>query len=77
VVPVTAVAVAALLVSAVGAASVALVGRYLHRRMMDARPRRLYYVREANVTVDPADLLDQGEPAVPPPSPAREMERVS
>jgi hypothetical protein len=75
--PATAVSVAALLVSAVGVASVAMVGRYLHRRMMDARPRRLYYVREANVAVAPEDMLDDGEPAVPPPARISEMERVS
>jgi polyisoprenyl-phosphate glycosyltransferase len=77
VVPAAAVSVAALLVSAAGVASVAIVGRYLHRRLMDARPRRLYYVREANVVVAPEDLLDHGEPAAPPPArEARDLERV-
>lgn len=62
-----AIAVTGLLVSAVTVASVAMVGRYLHRRMLDARPRRIYYVREANVPIPPEDLLDHGEPAVAPP----------
>ncbi|WP_018684941.1 glycosyltransferase family 2 protein [Actinokineospora enzanensis] len=59
--------VAALLVGALGMGSVALVGRYLHRRMLDVRPCRAYYIRESNIAVLPEDLLDQGEPAVPPP----------
>ncbi|PWW51948.1 glycosyltransferase [Actinokineospora spheciospongiae] len=56
------------LVTALGLASTALVGRYLHRRMLDARPRRHYYVREATVDIDPADMVDGGATPVPPPT---------
>ncbi|GGS46282.1 glycosyltransferase family 2 protein [Actinokineospora fastidiosa] len=63
----TALLVASLLVSAATAAGVAVVGRYLYRRMMDVRPRRIYYVREANFPVSDEDRLDRGAPAPPPP----------
>ncbi|WP_035303366.1 glycosyltransferase family 2 protein [Actinokineospora inagensis] len=57
-----------LFVSALGVASTALVGRYLHRRMLDARTRRIYYVREANFPVADEDMLDGGTASVPPPA---------
>ncbi|GLZ38878.1 glycosyltransferase family 2 protein [Actinokineospora sp. NBRC 105648] len=63
----TALLVATLLAAAVGLASTALVGRYLHRRMLDVRPRRAYYIREANIVVTDEDRLDGGAAAVPPP----------
>ncbi len=69
--------VATLLVSATTLAATALVGRYLHRRMLDVRPRRLYYVREANVTVAVEDLLDRGEPTAPPPVRRQNLEVAS
>jgi polyisoprenyl-phosphate glycosyltransferase len=62
-----AVAGAGLLASGTSAAAVAVVGRYLHRRMLDVPPRRSYYVREANIPVAPEDLIDHGEPVVAPP----------
>ena len=77
VVPATAVSVAGLLVSAVSAASVAMVGRYLHRRMLDVRPRRIYYIRDANIPVSPEETIDGGESAPAPPSLARDLEAVS
>jgi glycosyltransferase involved in cell wall biosynthesis len=67
VVPPRMVAGAGLLASGATAAAVAVVGRYLHRRMLDVRPRRIYYVREANIPVLPEDLIDGGEPVVAPP----------
>jgi polyisoprenyl-phosphate glycosyltransferase len=66
-VPPVAVSVAGLLVSAVTVAAVAMVGRYLHRRMLDARPRRPYYVRQANLPIPPDEMIDGGEPVVAPP----------
>jgi biotin carboxylase len=60
--------VGALLVSAGTLATVAVVGRYLHRLMLDQRPTRPYYVREANVAVRPEDRFDGGEDPVPPPA---------
>ncbi|MGW5052734.1 glycosyltransferase family 2 protein [Actinokineospora sp. NPDC004072] len=68
----TALLATALLVSATTAVCVAVVGRYLHRRMMDVRPRRIYYVREANIPVSDDDLLDRGVQAPPPPRRAAE-----
>jgi glycosyltransferase involved in cell wall biosynthesis len=53
-----AVSIAALLMAATTLATVALVGRYLHRLMMDQRPSRPYYIREANLPVRQEDLLD-------------------
>ncbi|MFC7617132.1 glycosyltransferase family 2 protein [Actinokineospora soli] len=64
----TALLVAGLLVSATAAVGTAVVGRYLYRRMVDVRPRRIYYVREANIPVSDDDLLDRGVPAPPPPA---------
>jgi hypothetical protein len=72
--PMSAVAVAGLLVSAISVSAIAMVGRYLHRRMLDARPRRLFYVREANIPISPDDLLDRGEPAVAPPRHSADLE---
>ena len=66
----TALLVTSLLVSAATAVGVGIVGRYLHRRLADVRPRRIYYVREANIPVSDDDLLDRGVPAPPPPRPA-------
>jgi polyisoprenyl-phosphate glycosyltransferase len=70
-------AAGALLVSAVSLASIGVMARYLHRRMLDARPRRLYYVREANIPIVPEDLLDGGEPVVAPPRRTTHLEVVS
>jgi glycosyltransferase involved in cell wall biosynthesis len=63
----TALAVAGLLVSSVSVAAVAIVGRYLHRRLLDVRPRRAYYIRESNVPVSTEDTIDGGAPAPAPP----------
>lgn len=63
-----AVAVAALLLVAVTLVAVAVVGRYLHRLLLDSRPAGKYYIREANLPVRPADTLDGGEPRLPPPT---------
>jgi glycosyltransferase involved in cell wall biosynthesis len=73
----TALAVAGLLVSAVSVSAVAMVGRYLHRRMLDARPRRLYYVREANVAVSPDETIDGGGRTPERPALSPDMEVVS
>jgi glycosyltransferase involved in cell wall biosynthesis len=56
---------------AVGAATLvaaALVGRYLHRLLLDQRHPRQYYVQEANVPLRPEDTLDGGEPVAPLPA---------
>jgi hypothetical protein len=63
-----AVSVATLLVAALTLGAVGLVGRYLHGRLLDARPVRPYYIREANLPVRPQDTLDGGVPRVPPPA---------
>lgn len=62
------VAAVALLVAAATGASVAIVGRYLHGRLLDTSAMPLYFVREANVQLRPADTLDAGTPAVSPPT---------
>jgi hypothetical protein len=62
-----AVSVATLVLAAATLAAVGLVGRYLHRRLLDTRPTRPYYIREANLPVHPEDTFDGGEPRVPPP----------
>jgi polyisoprenyl-phosphate glycosyltransferase len=48
-------------------ASIALVGRYLHRLLRDVQRPRQYYIKEANVKVCPDDTLDGGMACVPPP----------
>ncbi|MGX7826267.1 glycosyltransferase family 2 protein [Actinokineospora sp. 24-640] len=73
----TALLVTALLVSATTMLGVAVVGRYLHRRMADARPRRIYYVREANIPLPDDELLDRGMPAPPPPRRQAEARAVT
>ncbi|GAA3065132.1 glycosyltransferase family 2 protein [Actinokineospora globicatena] len=73
----TALLVATLLLSAFGMASTALVGRYLHRRMLDVRTRRIYYIREANFPVADDDLLDRGASTVAPPSRRSTLEVAS
>jgi glycosyltransferase involved in cell wall biosynthesis len=55
-----------LLASAVIAGSVAMVGRYLHRRMLDTPTRRKYYVRESNLDIAPEDTIDRGVTVAPP-----------
>jgi polyisoprenyl-phosphate glycosyltransferase len=55
--------------------SVALSARYLQRLMLDSQPTRPYYIREANLPLRPEDTIDQGEPAVAPPS--RPAERAA
>jgi glycosyltransferase involved in cell wall biosynthesis len=74
---VAAVAIGGLLAAATGVAAVGVVGRYLHRRLLDTRPRRLYYVRKANIPVAGEDLLDGGAPAVAPPRRAARLEAAS
>jgi glycosyltransferase involved in cell wall biosynthesis len=64
----TALAVAGLLVSMVSVSAVAMLGRYLHRRMLDVRARRQYYIREANFAVSEEDMIDRGVPAPRPPT---------
>lgn len=56
-----------LAVLAVAVASTALVGRYLHRLMLDQRRTRPYYIREANIPLRPEDTLDGGLHTPPPP----------
>jgi glycosyltransferase involved in cell wall biosynthesis len=73
----TAVAIGGVLVSAVSVAAVSIVGRYLHRRLVDAQPRRLYYVRTANVAVSEEDMLDGGTPPVAPPVRRPRLEAAS
>jgi hypothetical protein len=64
----TALSVAGLLVSMVSVSAVAIIGRYLHRRMLDVRPRRQYYIREANFAVSEEDMIDRGVSAPRPPT---------
>jgi len=59
---------ATLLLAAAGLAATALVARYLQRLMLEQRPARRFYVREANFAVDAADRVDGGVPPVPPPT---------
>lgn len=59
---------AALVITGVTLATVALVGRYMHRLMLDQRRDRPYYIREANVPLQPEDRLDGGDDPVPPPT---------
>lgn len=59
--------VVTLVLVAVTVASTALVGRYLHRLLLDERRTRPYYIREANVALRPEDTLDGGVPTPPPP----------
>lgn len=61
-------AVVALSLSALSLTMLALIGRYLHRLMLDASPARPYYIREANIEIRPEDRADGGLAAVPPPS---------
>jgi glycosyltransferase involved in cell wall biosynthesis len=70
-------ATGSVLMSGVSVACLAVVARYLHRRMLDARPRRLYYVREANIPITPEDLLDGGESMIGPPRRTASLEVVS
>jgi hypothetical protein len=63
----TALAIVGLLVCTVSVSAVAIVGRYLHRRLLDGRPRRDYYIRESNIPVSEADMIDGGVPAPGPP----------
>ncbi|TDP93890.1 glycosyltransferase family 2 protein [Labedaea rhizosphaerae] len=65
---------AGLLAGALIAGAVGLIGRYLHRRMLDVPTRRRYYVREANVDVVPEDTIDRGVRA---PVPTRRPAPVS
>jgi biotin carboxylase len=65
---------AALLLGAANLVAIALVGRYLHRLMLDQRRTRPYYIREANVPLRPEDRFDGGESSVPPPG-ARASDR--
>ena len=58
----------ALLLAAATLGTVALVGRYLYRSMLDHRRTRPYYVREGNLELRPEDRMDGGEPPVPPPA---------
>lgn len=48
-------------------ATVAVVGRYLHRLLLDQQRIRPYYIREANLPIYPEDRLDGGREPVPPP----------
>ncbi len=57
-----------LAVSAAVLAALGLVSRYLHRMMLDQKPTRTFYVREANIPVRSRDRVDGGEPEVPPPA---------
>lgn len=65
----TAASTGALVLAAVTLVSVALVGRYLQRLMLDQRRSRPYYIREANLPVCREDRLDGGDEPVPPPPP--------
>lgn len=59
--------VGAVLLAGATLATVALVGRYLHRLLLDQHRTRPYYIRESNVPLDPGDRLDGGEDPVAPP----------
>jgi biotin carboxylase len=59
--------VGAVLVAAATMAVVALVGRYLHRLLLDQQRPRPYYIREANVPLRPEDRIDAGVDPVAPP----------
>jgi glycosyltransferase involved in cell wall biosynthesis len=73
-----ALSVAGLLVSMVSVSAVAMLGRYVHRRMLDVRPRRQYYIREANLPVSEEDRIDRGVPApLPPRRLGRQREALS
>jgi glycosyltransferase involved in cell wall biosynthesis len=63
----TALGVAAVVLAATTLATVALVGRYLQRLMLDQQRTRPYYFKESNVPLQPADRLDGGEDPVAPP----------
>lgn len=59
--------VGAVVLAATTLATVALVGSYLHRLVLDQRRTRPYYIKESNVPLHPADRLDGGEDRVAPP----------
>ncbi len=46
----------------------AVLGRYVQRFMRDQQPKRLFYVREANVELRPEDTIDGGEAWPAPPT---------
>ncbi len=59
--------VGAVLLAGATLTALAVVGRYLHRLLLDQQRLRPYYIREANVPLDPADRIDGGtEPVAPP-----------
>lgn len=60
--------VGAVILAAATLSTAALIGRYLHRLMLDQQRTRPYYIKEANVSLHPADRLDGGEDPVPPPT---------
>jgi biotin carboxylase len=59
--------VGAVLIAGATLAVVALVGRYLHRLLLDQQRPRPYYIREANVPLHPEDRIDAGVDPVAPP----------
>ncbi|MFI6522669.1 glycosyltransferase family 2 protein [Spirillospora sp. NPDC050679] len=68
-------AATAVALSALTLVVTALVGRYLHRLMLDMRRSRPFYIKEANVILRPEDTLDGGAPARRPPLPRTPAER--
>lgn len=52
-----------LAVCALALVSTAVTARYLQRMLLEVRPGRPYYIREANVPLRPEDTLDGGVPA--------------
>lgn len=59
---------AVLAVCALVLVSTAVTARYLQRMLLEVRPGRPYYIREANVPLRPEDTLDGAVPPVAPPS---------
>jgi hypothetical protein len=57
-----------LLLTGLTVASVALLGRYLHRLLRESARLRTYYIKEANVPLRPEDTLTGGLPGSPPPA---------
>lgn len=67
--------IGAVLLAGVTLATVALVGRYLQRLLLDQARTRPYYIRDANVPLRPEDRIDGGEGPAPPPQPNRQPDR--
>lgn len=64
----TALGIGAVVLAGTTLATVALLGRYLHRLLRDQQRTRPYYIRESNLPLRPEDRLDGGEEPVAPPA---------